>query len=131
MTPQWRVTPSSDGRGEQSEDKRPLIPRNRRWWALFGGLLVLNLVLVFATGGAASARAGALPAVLRRAAARPATSSRSARSRTRSTASSGAPCGTTRPGDAEPVDVTLFKTQVPAFIDRAELTRLSAARTWW
>ena len=28
------------------------------------------------------------------------------------------------PGRAEPVDVTLFKTQVPAFIDRAELTRL-------
>ena len=25
-TPQWRVTPSSDGRGEQSEEKPPLDP---------------------------------------------------------------------------------------------------------
>ena len=55
---------------------------------------------------------------------RPATSSRSARSRTRSTASSSAPCGTTRPARPSRCDVTLFKTQVPAFIDRAELTRL-------
>ena len=121
--PQWRVTPSSDGRGEQSEDKPPLIPRNRRWWALFGGLLVLNLVLVFATGGAASRQqvpyqpffvqqleAGNVESIssledsidgeLRRA------------------------VRYDPPGRAEPVDVTLFKTQVPAFIDRAELTRL-------
>jgi hypothetical protein len=26
------------------------------------------------------------------------------------------------PGDAQPIDVTRFKTQVPAFIDRAQLT---------
>ena len=32
------------------------------------------------------------------------------------------------PGDAEPVDVTRFKTQVPAFIDRAELTQLISDR---
>ena len=53
-TPQWRVTPSSDGRGGEAEETPPWIPRDRRWWVVFGALLVLNLVLAFATGGAAS-----------------------------------------------------------------------------
>jgi cell division protease FtsH len=121
-TPEWRVTPSSDGRGEQSEDKPPWIPRDRRWWALFGALLVLNLVLVFATGGAASRqqvpyqpffvqqlKAGNVESISSLEDSIDGDLKRAVRY--------------DPPGQAEPVDVTLFKTQVPAFIDRAELTR--------
>ena len=32
------------------------------------------------------------------------------------------------PGDAQPVDVTRFKTQVPAFIDRVQLTRVLSSQ---
>ena len=52
-TPQWRVSPAPDGRGGRKEDGSPLIPRRRRWWALLAGLLLVNLVVAFATGGAA------------------------------------------------------------------------------
>jgi hypothetical protein len=52
-TPQWRVSPAPDGRGGRQEDGSPLIPRRRRWWALLAGLLLVNLVVAFATGGAA------------------------------------------------------------------------------
>jgi cell division protease FtsH len=122
-TPQWRVTPSSDGRGEQADEKPPWIPGDRRWWLLFGALLVLNLVLAFATGGAASRQqvpyqpffveqleAGNVASI--------------------SSLEDSIDGGLKRavrydpPGQAQPVDVTRFKTQVPAFIDRAELTRL-------
>ena len=34
------------------------------------------------------------------------------------------------PGDAEPVQVTNFETEVPAFIDPAELTSCSPTRRW-
>jgi cell division protease FtsH len=122
-TPQWRVTPSSDGRGEQPEGKPPWIPEDRRWWALFGALLLLNLVLVFATGGAASRQqvpyqpffveqleAGNVESIGSLEDSIDGELSRAVRY--------------DPPGQAEPVDVTLFKTQVPAFIDRAELTEL-------
>jgi len=49
--PQWHVSPSPDGRGAEAAGKPPLFPRNRRWWALFAGFLVLNLLLAFATAG--------------------------------------------------------------------------------
>jgi cell division protease FtsH len=122
-TPQWRVTPSSDGRGEPAEGKPPWIPSDRRWWALFGALLVLNLVLVFATGGAASRQqvpyqpffveqleAGNVESISSLEDSLDGELKRAVRY--------------DPPGQAQAVDVTLFKTQVPAFIDRAELTQL-------
>jgi cell division protease FtsH len=122
-TPQWRVTPSSDGRGEQAGDKPPWIPRDRRWWAVVGALLLLNLVLVFATGGAASRQqvpyqpffveqlqAGNVESISSLEDSIDGDLKRAVRY--------------DPPGDAQAVDVTRFKTQVPAFIDRAELTRL-------
>jgi cell division protease FtsH len=122
-TPEWRVTPSSDGRGEQSEDKPPWIPRDRRWLALFGGLLVLNLVLVFATGGAASRqRVPYQPFFVEQLEAGNVESISSLEDSI--DGELGRAVRYDPPGQAEPVDVTLFKTQVPAFIDRAELTRL-------
>jgi cell division protease FtsH len=126
-TPQWRVTPSSDGRGEQADDKPPWIPRDRRWWALFGALLVLNLVVVFATGGAASRQqvpyqpffveqleAGNVESISSLEDSIDGELKRAIRY--------------DPPGQAQAGDVTLFKTQVPAFIDRAELTRLATSQ---
>jgi cell division protease FtsH len=122
-TPQWRVTPSSDGRGEESQEKPPWIPRDRRWWLLIGALLVLNLVLAFATGGAASRQqvpyqpffveqleAGNVQSISSLEDSIDGELKRAVRY--------------DPPGQAQAVDVTRFKTQVPAFIDRAELTRL-------
>ena len=126
-TPQWRVTPSPDGRGGQAEGKPPLIPRDQRWWWLFGALLVLNLVLVFATGGAASRQqvpyqpffveqlqAGNVDSISSLEDSIDGTLKRAVRY--------------DPPGNAEAVDVTRFKTQVPAFIDRAGLTRSLAGQ---
>ena len=122
-TPQWRVTPSSDGRGGQAEEKPPWIPRDRRWWLLAGALLLVNLVLVFATGGAASRQqvpyqpffveqlqAGNVASISSLEDSIDGDLKRAVRY--------------DPPGQAQSVDVTRFKTQVPAFIDRAELTRL-------
>jgi cell division protease FtsH len=120
--PEWRVSPSPDGRGAEPAGKPPLLPRNRRWWALFAGFLVLNLLLAFATAGPAARervpyqpffvdqlRAGNVASISSREDAIDGQLKRAVRY--------------DPPGDAKPVDVTRFKTQVPAFIDRAQLTR--------
>ena len=121
-TPQWRVSPSPDGRGAQPAERPPLIPRDRRWWAFFAGLLVLNLVLSFATSRpAARERVPYQPFFVEQL-------------RTGNVASisslddsiDGRLERAVRydpPGDAKPADVTRFKTQIPAFIDRVQLTR--------
>jgi cell division protease FtsH len=99
-----------------------MFPRDRRWWAVFAGVLVLNLLLVFATSGPAARervpyqpffvdalRAGNVASI---------------------SALDDSIDGRLKravrydpPGDAQPLDVTRFKTQVPSFIDRAQLTR--------
>jgi cell division protease FtsH len=99
-----------------------MIPRGRRFVLFFLGLLVVNLALSFVTGRPEdrkrvpyqpffvdqveagnvreiSSRAGSIDGELKREASYDA------------------------PGDTEPVDVTKFKTEVPAFIDPAQLTR--------
>jgi cell division protease FtsH len=126
-TPQWRVTPSSDGRGEQAQDKPPWIPRDRRWWWLFAALLVLNLVVAFATGGAASRQQVPYqPFFIEQL--------QAGNVATISSLEDSIDGDLKRavrydpPGQAQPVDVTRFKTQVPAFIDRAELTRLVSSQ---
>ena len=122
-TPQWRVSPAPDGRGGRQEDGSPLIPRRRRWWALLAGLLLLNLVVAFATGGAADRqrvpyqpffvtqlKAGNVESITSLEDSIDGELKRSVRY--------------DPPGEDDPVDVTRFKTQVPAFIARADLTRV-------
>jgi cell division protease FtsH len=121
--PQWRVTPSPDGRGAQPADKPPVIPRRRRWWLLVVALLGLNLVIAFT-----SARPGAREKVPYQ----PFFIEQLQAGNVASISSlEDSIDGDLRhkvrydpPGKAGSVDVTRFKTQVPAFIDRAELTRL-------
>jgi cell division protease FtsH len=121
----WRVDPAPDGRGTPADPKRPMIPRGRVfiWFVL--ALLAVNLVISFATGRPEDRQrvpyqpffvdqveAGNVEEISSRA--------DSIEGELKSEA-------TFNPhGDAEPVAVTKFETEVPAFIDPAELTRLLA-----
>jgi cell division protease FtsH len=121
----WRVDPAPDGRGTPAPSKPPMIPRGRLfiWFVL--ALLAVNLVISFATGRPEErervpyqpffvdqVEAGNVKEISSRA--------DSIEGELKSEATFNPP------GDAEPVAVTRFKTEVPAFIDPAELTRLLA-----
>jgi cell division protease FtsH len=121
----WRVDPAPDGRGAPAESKPPMIPRRRLfiWFAL--ALLALNLALSFMTGRPEKrervpyqpffvdqVEAGNVEEISSRA--------DSIEGELRNEATFDPP------GDADPVAVTRFKTEVPAFIDPAGLTRLLA-----
>jgi cell division protease FtsH len=123
-TPQWRVSPAPDGRGAQPEEKPPLIPRNRPWlWRLFVALLVLNLIFVFATAGSAKrTRVPYQPFFVQQLQAGNVKSISSLQDSVDGQLKRAVRYDP--PGQAEPVDVTNFKTQVPAFIDPAYLTQL-------
>jgi cell division protease FtsH len=126
-SPQWRVTPAPDGRGEEPEEKEPLIPRDRRVWAVFGGLLLLNLVLAFATGGAASRQQVPYqPFFVEQLDAGNVESITSLEDTVDGELKR--PVRYDPPGQAEPLDVTAFKTQIPTFIERAELTRVVSSQ---
>jgi cell division protease FtsH len=121
----WRVDPAPDGRGTPAPSKRPMIPWGRRfiWFVL--ALLALNLVLSFMTGR---------PEERKRVPYQPffvdqveADNVKELSSRADSIEGELKDEATFNPpGDAEPVGVTKFETEVPAFIDPSELTRLLA-----
>jgi cell division protease FtsH len=119
----WRVDPAPDGRGTPAPSKPPMIPRGRLfiWFVL--ALLAVNLVISFATGRPEErervpyqpffvdqVEAGNVEEISSRA--------DSIDGELKSEATFDPP------GDAEPVAVTRFETEVPAFIDPAALTRL-------
>jgi cell division protease FtsH len=106
--------------------KRPM-PRGGRFAIVLVGLLVLNLLFSFTTGRPASRvqvpyqpffvdqiKAGNVRAISSRGDSIDGTL--------------GRPTSYHPPGGAKPVAVTLFKTEVPAFIDPAELTALVSGR---
>src|SRR4029453_18715987 len=99
-----------------------VLARNRCGGALFAGFLVLNLLLAFATAGPeARERVPYQPFFVDQLRAGNVASISS-----REDSIDGQvkrPVRYDPPGDARAVDVTRFKTQVPAFIDRAQLTR--------
>ena len=101
----------------------PLIPRSGTFIALVVGLLIVNLVISFMTGGPSDRErvpyqpffvdqltAGNVDEI---------TSQADSIEGELSEAATYDP-----PGDEEPVEVTSFETEVPAFIDRAGLTEL-------
>src|SRR4051794_25645244 len=109
--------------GEAAGSKPPMIPRNPRFVTILFGLLLLNLVLSFATGRPVSR--GQVPYQPFFVTQLNANNVRQITSRADSL--EGDLVKGVRydpPGSAKPVEVTRFKTQVPAFIDRAALTRL-------
>jgi cell division protease FtsH len=101
----------------------PALPRNRRLLAFIFGLLVLNLILSFTTGGPPSrAQVPYQPFFV----------DQLQENNVRQITSRGDSIeGELKkkvkydaPGDKGPVDVQRFKTLVPAFIDRAGLTKI-------
>src|SRR6187200_1274398 len=127
-TPQWRVSPAPDGRGGQPEEKPPFIPRDRPWlWWLFAALLLLNLVFVFATAGSTTrTRVPYQPFFVAQLQAGNVKSISSLQDSVDGQLKRAVRYDP--PGQAEPVDVTNFKTQVPAFIDPAYLTQLVSSQ---
>ena len=119
----WRVDPAPDGRGAPQTDKPPMIPRSRLFIAFLLGLLLVNLVISFVTGQPEDrervpyqpffvdqVEAGNVSEISSQA--------DSIEGELKNEASYDPP------GDAEPVTVTSFETEVPAFIDPAQLTSL-------
>ncbi|MFL5896744.1 MAG: ATP-dependent zinc metalloprotease FtsH [Thermoleophilaceae bacterium] len=103
-----------------------MVPRSRRFITILLGLLALNLALSFVTGR---------PPTRERVPYQPFFVSELKDGNVREITSQAdslegtlkKPAPYDPPGSAKPLNVTRFKTQVPAFIDRAELTRSVAA----
>jgi cell division protease FtsH len=119
----WRVDPAPDGRGAEPERKQPMIPRSRMFLALLLGLLAVNLIISFITGS---------PEERERIPYQPFFVNQVEADNVSEISSQGdsiegeleEEATYDPPGDAEPVSVTSFETEVPAFIDPAQLTRL-------
>ena len=121
----WRVDPAPDGRGTPAQSKPPMIPRGRRFFWFVLGLLALNLVISFMTGRPEEReRVPYQPFFVEQVEAGNVEEISSQADSIEGELKSEATFDP--PGDAEPVAVTGFETEVPAFIDPAELTRLLA-----
>jgi cell division protease FtsH len=103
-----------------------MFPRSRMFIAILIGLLVLNLVISFITGQAADReRVPYQPFFVDQVEAGNVQAISSQGDSIEGDLNNEATYDP--PGDDEPVTVTSFKTEVPAFIDPAELTRVLAA----
>src|SRR4051794_17627398 len=100
-----------------------MIPRSRGWLTFLAAILVVNLILSFATGGPQSrTRVPYQPFFVNQL-----TTNNVKQITSREDSLEGELNKTVKydpPGDTKPEDVTRFKTQIPAFIDRASLTKL-------
>jgi cell division protease FtsH len=122
------AAPTTPNQSERpAEAKPPMIPRSRGFLILLLGLLVVNLVVSFATSGPASrAQVPYQPFFVNQVQAgnvREITSQADSIEGQLNRTASYDP-----PGSGKPVQVKLFKTQVPAFIDRRALTQLLSQR---
>jgi cell division protease FtsH len=122
--PSWRVEPAPDGRGAPPPQRPPLMPRNRRgtFIGVLVALLAVNFILAFVTGSPEQrtrvpyqpffvdqVKAGNVQEI---------SSTEQTIEGDLKKEATYTPTG----GKAEKVDK--FKTQVPAFIDTADLTNL-------
>jgi cell division protease FtsH len=123
----WRVEPAPDGRGAPPPPKPPMFPRSGRFVAILFALLALNLLLSFITGQ---------PAGRERVPYQPFFVDQLQSGNVREITSQGdslegdlkKEASYDPPGNAKPVKVTRFKTQVPSFINRTELTKQVTAQ---
>jgi cell division protease FtsH len=117
------VDPAPDGRGAAPESKPPMIPRSRNFIALLLGLLALNLVISFVTGSPEEReRVPYQPFFVDQVVAGNVSEISSQEGSIEGELQSETTYDP--PGDAEPVTVTSFETEVPSFIDPAQVTRL-------
>jgi cell division protease FtsH len=115
--------PASDGRGAAGEPKPPMIPRSRWFIAFLLGLLVVNLVISFVTSGPASRqRIPYQPFFVDQIKAGNVSEISSQQDSIEGELKREATYDP--PGDAKPVTVTSFETEVPAFIDHTRVTKL-------
>jgi cell division protease FtsH len=121
--PGWHVDPAPDGRGAPPPPKPPMLPRSRALIAFFLGLIALNVLISFLTGGPGERpRVPYQPFFLEQVEA----------GNVLEVASRGdsiegelkRPATYDPAGEDEPSEIDRFKTEVPAFIDRTELTAL-------
>jgi cell division protease FtsH len=102
-----------------------MIPRSRTFIAFLLGLLAVNLLLSFLTGGAPDReRVPYQPFFVNQVRAHNVSEISSKENSIEGELKSEAPYDP--PGDDKPVQVTKFKTEVPAFIDPAQVTTLLA-----
>jgi cell division protease FtsH len=117
----WRVDPAPDGRGAPPPPKPPMIPRSRPFIAFLLGLLAVNLLISFLTGGAPDRpRVPYQPFFVNQVQAQNVSEISS-----KGDSIEGQLKNETNydpPGDAKPVKVDKFKTEVPSFIDHGQLT---------
>jgi cell division protease FtsH len=100
-----------------------MIPRSRRFIAILLGLLVVNVVISFVTSGPADReRVPYQPFFVDQVEAGNVKEISSKENSIEGELKGDATYNP--PGDAKPVTVTKFKTEIPAFIARAELTKL-------
>src|SRR6478752_765189 len=119
--PSWKVDPAPDGRGGKGN---PLMPRNRRgkFIGAIAALLALNFVLALVTGGPANrTRIPYEPFFLDQVRAGNVQEISSTDQTIEGTLKKKA---TYTPPGGKPETVEKFKTQVPAFVDTADLTKL-------
>jgi cell division protease FtsH len=118
-----RVDPAPGGRDAPGERKQPMIPRSRQFIAILVGLLAVNLVISFVTRGPADReRVPYQPFFVDQIEAGNVSQISSQQDSIEGELKQEATYDP--PGGAKPVKVTKFKTEVPAFIDPAQLTKL-------
>src|SRR3954454_10891755 len=119
----WRVHPAPDGRGAPPPPKPPMIPRSRTLIAFLLGLLAVNLLISFLTGGAPDRpRVPYQPFFINQVQAQNVSEISS-----KGDSIEGQLKNETNydpPGSDKPFNVKNFKTEVPSFVDHGQLTTL-------
>jgi cell division protease FtsH len=122
--PSWRIEPAPDGRGAPPQQRPPMLPRQRRgtWLAVLLGLLAVNFILAIVTAQPVQrTRVPYQPFFLEQV---QAGNVQEISSVDQTIDGDLRKPATYTPPGGKPEKVDEFKTQVPAFIDTAGLTKL-------
>jgi cell division protease FtsH len=125
--PSWKVDPAPDGRGAPQQ-RPPLMPRNRRgtWIAILVALLAVNFIFAFATSQPTQrTRVPYQPFFVQQV---QAGNVQEISSQDQTIEGDLKKEATYTPPGGKGKKVDKFKTQVPAFIDTADLTKLLASQ---
>ncbi len=119
----WKVHPAPDGRGAPPESKPPMLPRSRTFIVFLIGLLLVNVLISFLTSGPPDReRVPYQPFFVNQVKAGNVSEISSQEESIEGDLKNEATYDP--PGDDKPVKVNKFETEVPAFIDPAQVTAL-------